>query len=371
MKIGFDAKRIFHNTTGLGNYSRDLVRVLDTFYPSNTYFLYNPKPKKVTRLQLTDSMKEVLPNSFFWKKFSSLWRQRAIIQQIKKDKIDLFHGLSGEIPRGLRKEGIKSVVTIHDLIFMRYPNLYSYFDRKIHLAKFKYAAEQADKIIAISEQTKEDIIYYLKVASSKIEVVYQGCSDVFKQQRTEQEKLALKKKYQLPEKFLLNVGTVEERKNALTIIKAIKNIETFLVIVGKKTKYYQQIKSYIETHNLKDKVLFLEGLTLDELSTLYQLAEIFIYPSIFEGFGIPIIEALYSKTPVITTNTGVFPEAGGPFSRYINPYSVDELEKSICELLAITVSEKEEIVEKGYTFVQRFNDDVIAKSVMEVYEKTR
>lgn len=371
MKIGFDAKRAFHNTTGLGNYSRDLIRILGDYFPSNKYYLYNPKPKKVKRLHLTDAMVEVLPKSVFWKKLSSLWRQRGIITQLKEDKIELFHGLSGEIPRGLRKEGIKSVVTIHDLIFMRYPELYSYFDRKIHFAKFKYAAKHADRVIAISEQTKTDIIHFLQISSSKIDVVYQGCNDAFKINRSEIEKKAVKEKYLLPDKFLLNVGTIEERKNALTIVKAIKDLDIPLVIIGRKTKYFQEIADYIKKHGLENSVFFLEGLTLEELSTIYQMAEIFIYPSIFEGFGIPIIEALYSKIPVITSKSGVFPEAGGEFSYYVDSYNVEELKNTICKLLEMSNKEREEVVKKGYTFVQKFNDEVIAKNVKEVYEKTK
>ena len=366
MKIGFDAKRIFHNTTGLGNYSRDLLRILDEYYPSNLYYLYNPKRKRVDRLKLQPSMKEVMPNSWFWKKLSSLWRQKAVISQIKRDNIDIFHGLSGEIPRKLKENNIKSVVTIHDLIFMRYPEWYSYFDRKIHFSKFKYAAENADCVIAISEQTKRDIIKYLKIPESKIKVVYQGCHNAFKIERTKEEKDSLKKKLQLPERFLLNVGTIEKRKNALTIVKAIKDMGIPLVIVGRRTKYFQEIDQYISKNNLNDKVIFLKGLSMEELSTLYQLAEIFIYPSVFEGFGIPIIEALFSKTPVITTDGGVFPEAGGIHSRYVNPTDVMVMENEI-KLLLSSKELRDEIVEEGFKYAQKFNDQNIAKSISTIY----
>ena len=367
MKIGFDAKRVFHNVTGLGNYSRDLVRILSTYHPSNFYYLYNPKPKRVNRLKLQPSMKEVMPDSWFWKKLSSLWRQKAIISQIKSDNIDIFHGLSGEIPRKLKQNGIKSVVTIHDLIFMRYPEWYSYFDRKIHFSKFKYAAENADCVIAISEQTKRDIVKYLKISESKIEVVYQGCHNAFKVERTNVEKESLKKKLQLPERFLLNVGTIEKRKNVLTIVKSIKNIDIPLVIVGRRTKYFQEVEQYTSENNLSDKVIFLEGLSMDELSTLYQLAEIFIYPSVFEGFGIPIIEALFSKTPVITTDGGVFPEAGGSHSRYVNPTDVMAMENEI-KLLLSSKELRDEITEEGYKYAQKFRDKVIVDGIYDVYK---
>ena len=366
MKIGFDAKRIFHNATGLGNYSRDLVRILSTYHPSNIYYLYNPKPKRIHRLKLQPSMKEVMPDSWLWKKLSSLWRQRAIISQIKSNNIDVFHGLSGEIPRNLKENGIKSVVTIHDLIFMRYPEWYSYFDRKIHFSKFKYAAENADCVIAISEQTKRDIIKYLKISESKIKVVYQGCHNAFKIERTNVEKENLKKKLQLPNRFLLNVGTIEKRKNALTIVKSIKNIDIPLVIVGKRTKYFQEIEQYISANDLSGKVIFLEGLSMEELSILYQLAEVFIYLSIFEGFGIPIIEALFSKTPVITTHSGVFPEAGGKYSRYVDPTEVTAIENEI-KLLLSSNELRKEIAKEGYKYAQKFKDNYIAKNINKIY----
>ncbi len=366
MRIGFDGKRAFHNATGLGNYSRDLLKILATHFSDNEYFVYNTKPKKIDRLSSFKNIIEKLPESNFWKKFSSIWRQGPIVKQLKKDNLDVYHGLSGEIPRGIQKTGISTVVTIHDLIFVRYPKLYSFFDRKIHFNKFKYAAEKADKVIAISEQTKNDIVDFLKIDASKIEVIYQGCHSVFKEQISDDFKTRVKEKFKLPENFILNVGTIEERKNLLSILKAIKSLNTDLVVVGRKTEYYQRIESYLKENNLSNRVHFLEGVALKELASIYQMADIFVYPSIFEGFGIPIIEALYSKTPVITTKGGVFPEAGGPNSCYVNPNNTEEFSEAIEEILK-DKSLHNEMVEKGYTFVQKFNDDVIANNIMKLY----
>ena len=366
MKIGFDGKRAFHNATGLGNYSRDLLKILAAYFSDNEYYVYNTKPKKIDRLSGFQNLIEKLPESAFWKKFSSVWRQGPILKQLKKDQIELYHGLSGEIPRGIEKSGIPSVVTIHDLIFVRYPELYSFFDRKIHFNKFKYAAENADKVIAISEQTKNDIIEFLGIEAFKIEVIYQGCHNIFKEEVTEVEKSRVKEKFNLPENFILNVGTIEERKNLLSVVKSIKNLETHLVVIGRKTGYYQTVLKYIEDNNLNNRVHFLEGVALNELATIYQMADIFVYPSIFEGFGIPIIEALYSKTPVITSKGGVFPEAGGPNSCYVDPNNTDEFSKAIENILN-DESLRNNMVEKGHTFVQKFNDDVIADNIMQLY----
>ena len=369
MIIGFDAKRFFHNKTGLGNYSRDLIRILAQYHPENTYLLYNPKPKKIDRISIDGKIiVEHLPETKNNKKLSSLWRLFSVSSQIKKDKVEIYHGLSGEIPIGLYKTGVKTVVTIHDLIFMRYPNLYSFFDRKIQYFKFKYAVNKADLVIAISEQTKKDIVAYLNVNPEKIKLIYQGCAQEFKEEIPSEFIELTRKKYKLKSNFVLNVGTIEKRKNVLSVIKAIKDIDTQLVIIGKKTSYFNEINNYISENNLQNKVVFLENVELKELASIYRMAIIFIYPSVFEGFGIPIIEALYSKTPVITSKGGCFSEAGGENSIYINALNSEEIRVQIVELLA-NKEKRDFLKQKGYEFVQKFNDDKIAKNWIDTYNE--
>lgn len=368
MNIGFEAKRVFHNKTGLGNYSRDLILLMSQYFPENNYFLYNPKPSNLTLFESNGkNVFEKTPSTPFYAKFYNLWRQKGIVKDITKDGVTIFHGLSGEIPIGLCAKGIKSVVTIHDLIFVRYPHLYSFFDRKIHFYKFKKAAHEADLIIAISEQTKNDIVEFLKVDASKIKVIYQGCHPVFKKDFSGEDYQKVIAKFNLPKEFILNIGTIETRKNVLLAVKAIKNIDTYLIIVGEETPYTKEIKKYISENHLEDKVMFLKGLSIQELAILYKLAKIFVYPSLYEGFGIPIIEALYSKTPVITTHGGVFPESGGPNTIYVNPTSVDEMEKAILKLLQNDYL-RDEISRKGWEFVQKFNDKKIANMLIQIYK---
>jgi glycosyltransferase involved in cell wall biosynthesis len=367
MNIGFEAKRAFHNKTGLGNYSRDLITLLSKHFPENNFYLYNPKsPKNKLFNENNQNVFEKNPTSSFYKKFKNLWRQFGVTNDLIDDKIQIYHGLSGEIPFGLHSKNIKSIVTIHDLIFMKIPELYSFWDAKIHYFKFKKAAQNADIIVAISQQTKNDIIEILKINPDKIKVIYQGCHSIFKETFSEIEKKEVLKKHNLPLNFILNVGTIETRKNVLLAVKAIKNIDTVLIIVGKETNYCNIVKKYILENNMQDKVIFLKGLTLKELAILYQSATIFVYPSHYEGFGIPIIEALYSKTPVITTAGGVFPEAGGPNSVYINPNSVSEMETAINTLLK-NPDLCQKIAENGTQFVQKFNDSIIANLFNEIY----
>jgi len=361
MKIAYDAKRIFSSWSGLGNYSRDLVRVLATYFPDNQYLLFNKKKSERGEAILK------LPNvTFVQTTKGTLSRQLKTGIDAQNNNADIFHGLSGELPLRWNPKPIKKVVTIHDLIFERYPEYYTWIDRKIHFWKFKKAANSADKIIAISEQTKRDIIQFLKVNENKIEVVYQGCHASFKEKQSEGILKQIKEKFNLPEKFILNVGTIEPRKNLLNVVKALKDSKIPLVVVGaKKPKYFKLIEKEIEKNKIE--VQFLSGVSMEELAGIYKLAEIFIYPSFFEGFGIPVIEALFSETVVITSNTSCLPEAGGPDSVYVNPENVEDIRAKI-NFLWDNESERKRREEKGLHFVQKFNDDVIADEVMEVYK---
>lgn len=363
MKIAFDAKRFFHNTSGLGNYSRDLLRILSEYEPDNEYILLNKNK--------SERGKEILERSnvkFAQTSKGNFSRQLKMGKDAQKLGADIFHGLSGELPLKWDQKPIKKVVTIHDLIFVRYPQYYSFFDRKIHFWKFKKAAETADKIIAISEQTKRDIIDFLKIPETKIDVIYQGCHKAFKEEQSPELIQAAKEKFNLPERFILNVGTIEDRKNLLNIVRAIRETDIPLVVVGRKTKYYQKIAAFLKKNKMENQVIFLEGVSMDELAVLYKLADIFVYPSFFEGFGIPVIEALFSKTVVVTSNTSCLPEAGGKDSVYIDPDNYLDLKAKI-KFLWENESERKRREEKGFTFVQKFNDEPIARELMHFYQK--
>ncbi len=366
MRIGFDAKRYFHNATGLGNYSRDVVRILHKYTNIDDFILYNTKPSKQHNDKIPPRASVAYPNNWFWKKFSSIWRLGFVTKQIKNDGIDIFHGLSGETPAYLRSNNIRSVVTIHDLIFLSHPQYYSFFDRIIYKMKFQHAVNNADKIIAISEQTKKDLIKYLKADEQKIEVVYQGCSDAYKKEYSIEQTAQVVKKYRLPQDYVLNVGTLQERKNALTIVKAVKESGHQLVLIGGEKKYAKKIRNYIVENQMEQQVIFLKNVPVEDLAIIYKLATVFCYPSICEGFGIPIIEALFSKTPVITSRGNCFPESGGPSSLYINP--IDHIDLSNKISLLFNDSElRSKIANEGHHFVQKFNDQNVANALFEVY----
>lgn len=374
MKIGFDAKRAYNNNTGLGNYSRDLIKSLLDYYPDFEYHLYAPKPVHNPRIKFIENYNNVithLPKSPIYKTFKGVWRSVDLENFLIKDNLDIFHGLSNEIPIRKKKSKVKHIVTIHDLIFKRFPSTYKKIDRNIYNVKFKYAAQNSDKIIAISEQTKQDIIDFYKIESSKIDVIYQTCHNNFKKRYSKEFNNSIKTKYNLPDNYILNVGTVETRKNLNAILQSIPIMKNDLpiIVVGKKTKYINFLKVQINKLKIpENRLIFLENVSIDELPSIYQMATVFVYPSVFEGFGIPIIEALYSKTPVITTKGGCFPEAGGEHSIYIDTNNFEMLGNSIDDLLLNNEKQKH-MIEKGFKYVQRFSPEVLTKQLVELYEK--
>lgn len=364
MHIGYDAKRYFHNRSGLGNYSRDLVRIMRSYYPACEYTLYTPK---LPSNELPESFSVRHPEKGLLNRvLPSYWRSKGIVRDLERDGIDIFHGLSGEIPIGLQKTRIQSVVSIHDLIFLRLPELYKAMDRIIYTKKFRYAVQHADKIIAISQQTKQDIVHFFGIDHEKIDIVYQGCHPAFKQAQSADFLDGMCRKYNLPTDFILNVGSIEPRKNTFQIVKALEETDIPLVVVGKETTYSHQIKQYISARKLENQILFRKVDCMEDLAGLYKLAKVFVYPSTYEGFGIPIIEALYSGTPVVTTNSGVFPEAAGPFSYFIDPQSPENIRYAIESILSSSNMQRE-MKKNGLIYAQQFNDDVLAEKWMKVY----
>jgi glycosyltransferase involved in cell wall biosynthesis len=371
LRIGYDGKRAANNLTGLGNYSRSLVEHLTVQFPENQYFIYTPKIKlnpASFALFSRENVKLIVPE----KGKSKLgWRTFGIKNQLLKDKIDLFHGLSHEIPFRIKQTGIKSIVTIHDLIFLRQPQYYKFIDRTIYKFKSKYACENADRIIAISEKTKQDIVELYQTDPAKIDVIYQSCDDSFKTQVLVSEKEKIREEYQLPKKYLLNVGTIEARKNLLRLIEALPKIDSSyqLVVIGKATKYFELVKKEIEKLGLRHRVIFLIDIPFGHLPAIYQMATAFILPSYYEGFGIPIIEALYGNIPVIAATGSCLEEAGGPNSAYFSPDSSDELANTVNKVLAD--EQLQELMKtKGMQHVQKFNNTVVNKQLMDCYLKT-
>jgi glycosyltransferase involved in cell wall biosynthesis len=361
VRIGFDAKRVFNNFTGLGNYSRFVIDGLSEFYPGNEYFLYTPKIRQHPEVQKYLSLNVRQPEKGTP---GAWWRTFSIANDIKRDRIDVFHGLSNELP--MRKSpGTRTVLTVHDLIFLRFPEYYGIIDVSIYTWKLKHACASADVIVAVSQQTANDLRDFLNVDENKIKVVYQGCHPSF---FTKGDIDAVRKNYELPSEFILYVGTLEKRKNAGLIIRALSRLKHKipLVLVGKPTKYIAELEGLIKKYNVRDQVKFIHNVAFADLPAFYQAASLFVYPSVFEGFGIPIVEAIASGVPVITSNGSCFSEAGGPHCIYVNPSNPEELADSITMVLE-NIGLRTTMVDGSRIYIERFAPPVIAGDLMKVY----
>lgn len=358
MKISIDAKRAYHNARGLGNYSRDAIRLLTTYAPENDYYLI-AKPSDRYSFPRTTT---IAPHGMY-SHTPTMFRSHGCLGDIRE--MDVHFGVSGELPFGIgRLDDVKKVVTMHDAIFVRYPQLYSTTYRWIFTEKVRYTCRVADTIIAISEQTKRDIIEFFEADEAKIKVIYQGCNNIFREEVTQEKTERLKEFYQLPSEYIVDVGAIEPRKNLGRLIEAVKASGTGLTIVavGGKSKYAEEMAQ--KARQLGVKLMMLHGFPFEMMPTIYKGALMCVYPSIFEGFGIPILEAMCVGTPVLTSTGSCFAETGGDAALYANPYNTEEMAAQIARI-ANDSALREKMIESGHRQSLKFTDENVAKSLIE------
>lgn len=357
MNIGFDAKRFFHNQTGLGNYSRDLVNALAIHFPEHRYLLFDKKGGQ----KINSPLELVLPSK---NSNSFLWRAKHILKENSFQNLDVFHGLSNELPFGNYPSHVNKIVTIHDVIFKSHPQNYSFFDRSIYHIKTKHAASIADTIIATSKFTAQQIQLYYPVESSKINVVYQACNEIFNQVVTDSNVLAFKENYMLNNPFFLYVSSFNQRKNHLFLLKTFKkylNHNHHLVLAGSLGDSFDAVKQLIIDLDLTKRVTILPNVTQQELTVLYHAASWFVYPSIQEGFGIPLLEAMTCHLPILASKIPVFQEIASKEVLFFDLLKEEELLNQL-----ITLSEIDKIDYSSH--LQQYSKESIAKQLMSIYK---
>lgn len=402
MKIAFDAKRAYCNFTGLGNHSRTTLDILTHYFPENEYLLYTPRIKQneVTIPYLHNpALKTVLPSGMIK---GSLWRTYRLADEASKEKVDIFHGLSNELPVSLQRKGIRSVVTIHDVAFRTFPDMYHWVDRKIYDRKWRYAVKHADRIIAISECTKQDILRFYDVKEEKIDVVYQPVSPIYyeraetilstgnkknsssfskkQQQLFEKTAAAFQKnsssfsemlQQKLSEPFMLYVGSINSRKNLLGAVKALEmlpgSVRIPLLIVGGGREYKREVEQYVSEHGLQPWCHFLSNVSNEQLQQLYAMARLFVYPSFYEGFGLPLVEARLSGCPVISSNVSSLPEAAGSHALLVDPNDTVALSKAMDSLITDDALHDTLAVETMKEAMETLHPKVLAGQLMKVY----
>ena len=370
MIIGFDAKRIVRNGTGLGNYGRTLVNdlsALDAF----DLRLYAPDGG-ITQLRSQivgrPNVAFCYPRHTYTTIGKALWRSHGIVKQLLKDGVNVYHGLSGELPVGISKAGIRSIVTIHDLIFMRHPEYYNRTDVKIYTKKFFNTIKEADRIVAISECTKRDVCELGNVDPKRVDVIYQSRSPRFSEAPNAAKMWAVRDKYVLPDRYVLCVGSIEERKNVLLAIKALHHLpdDVSLVIVGRQTPYSDQMHEYVLEHRMHSRVQMLHNVPDDDLPALYRMADCFVYPSRYEGFGIPIIEAISQGLPVVACTGSCLEEAGGPDSLYVSPDDPEAMAHALKQVL-YGAPDRQQRIDRSRQYIRRFENSDAARQMAALY----
>ena len=375
--IGLDAKRIVRNGTGLGSYGRTLANDLAGIDGLDLRLYVPDMGRDNLRSQVAEreNLHYCLPDYPLTSCLlplaslkKAVWRSRGIVSQLQADGIQLFHGLSGELPIGIRKTGIKTVVTIHDLIFLRHPEYYNWLDTKIYAWKFRQTLREADRIVAISECTKRDIVELGGADPDKIDLIYQSCASRFSLEAAPRKLEEVRQKYDLPERYVLSVGSIEERKNTLLALKALHWLpgEVHLVLVGKKTDYLKSLIAYANKNNLSSRLHLLHGVPDEDLPALYARAEVFVYPSRYEGFGIPIIEAVRMGLPVVGCTGSCLEEAGGPDNLYVSPDDPEAMARAIISLQK-GAEGREARIERSRQYVRRFENNDAAQRFAELY----
>ena len=364
--IGIDAKRIVRNGTGLGSYGRtlvnDLIRLGDADMPLRLYAPDEGRDELRTQIIGDGNVQFCYPEGHPSAIRKALWRSHGVVKDLVRDGVQVYHGLSGELPTGIRKAGIKSVVTIHDLIFMRHPEYYHWIDTKIYEWKFRQALREADRIIAISERTRQDILELGgQQYADRIQVIYQSFAPHFSTDISSEEKARVRERYKLPQRFILNVGTIERRKNLALAVEAVELLpqDIHLVAVGRQTSYVRDLPH-------SDRLHLLGGIGNRALAAIYALAEAFVYPSRYEGFGIPIIEAIAAGLPVVACTGSCLEEAGGPYSRYVGPDDVIGMAEAIKMSLRGSRGRQDRIA-RSREYIRRFEGNDVAAQVAQVY----
>ena len=380
MRIGFDAKRAAQNRTGLGNYSRFVLRILSQRGGGDELHLYIPNPRRTPFLGEIPTLAALrlhYPCGPVWRLLGSLWRVAGVWRDIRRDGMALYHGLSNELPLGIRRAGCRSVVTIHDLIFLHCPEYYHPVDRLIYNYKFRRACRVADRVVAVSEFTKRELMRYYGVPEAKIDVVYQGCDPAFAAPIARATLDDVRSRYSLPPRFVLYVGSIERRKNLGLVAEAAclmarrgrKAGEAVPVIaVGRHTSYEDELRTYLRGQGAEGAIRFVHGVPFADLPSFYRLATAFVYPSRIEGFGIPLLEAATSGVPAIGCTGSCLEEAGGPGAIYVDPDDAEAMADAM-HTACTDGPRRQRMIAEGRAHAARFNDRRLADELMEVYRK--
>lgn len=371
MKIAIDATIIRKENTGTGFYIINLINGLAKIKDGNDYYIFMNNELSKEFFNFENNNFHIINKNFKNRIFRVIWQFFLFPFELKKLKVRVLHSPNYITP--LFKLGFKVIVTIHDLTFYLFPEKFTVTKRLLFKYMLPLFIKISDKIIAVSNNTKKDILKFFKISERKVIVTFESYPEYYTYNNDSNDQNILTK-YGIGSKYLLFVGMIEPRKNILSILKSFKEIdsdlELDLVIAGKKGWYYKEIELYLEKLlriGIKNKIIFTGYVSEPELKYLYQNAFIFIYPSIYEGFGIPPLQAMACKVPVITSNLSSLPEVVGDAAIMVNPYDINKISEAI-KTLYIDFDKRSELVNKGVIQAKKFSLENFAKNTIDVYK---
>ncbi|MBO4814430.1 MAG: glycosyltransferase family 4 protein [Muribaculaceae bacterium] len=373
MIVSFDGKRAVSNTTGLGNYSRRVISSLAQKFSNDEYVILAPKMKHSSELDELLKMDNVRIDISPHPKLGHIWRSgRGILKSAAHHHTDVFHGLSAELPIGVKKSGIASVVTIHDMIYYHYPKHYSLVDRSIYYRKALYACRASDRIVTVSEFTKKDVVNILGIDPKIIEVVYPCIGEEYLSEVSSASVKELRETLKLPERYVLAVGRLVYHKNLILAIESLSLLEdndVVLVIVGKENSYWRnEMYPIVMKYGLADRIRLLPWVDSRLMPALYAEAQAVVFPSFCEGFGLPVLEAHHCGTPVLCATGSALDEVGGDAAVFFDPHDAKELAAGLDNILA-DKSLAKAMSDKGRINASRFTPDRMAEQLHAIYEQ--
>jgi len=359
-KIGIDCRSMSIGG-GVKTYLTNLINELGKFDKKNKYFLYYDSEKNLDTFKFKNFKEIVLKNRY--KFLIPYWEQIRLKNRVIKDEIDVFHGTKNTISLFLPKK-IKKIITIHDLTPFLFGNEMNYLDLIYWRIIIPKSLKVTDKIISISNSTKDDLIRLFPDTRKKITVVYHGSHN------SQDGNVKIMTKKEEVGKFFLMVGAIRPRKNIERVLLAMSKISNKnfkLYIVGKNLNYIKKIKKLIKDCNLTERVILKGYVSDEELNILYSTAIAYIYPSLYEGFGLPILEAQLRGLPVITSNNSSMPEVAGDGAFFVDPYSVDDIRNAMEQLIQDKVL-RERLINNGHKNIQKFLWETCAIETLKIYE---
>jgi glycosyltransferase involved in cell wall biosynthesis len=364
--VAIDARKL--HDFGIGTYIRNLLRQLARIDRETEYVLLCQQPDLDVGAQLGENFRTVLEPSPNY----SLREQIHVPWVLRRERPDVYHAPHYVLPAGVR---CRSVVTIHDCIHLMFPQ---YLPNRAAYAYARAsmwaAARRSDRILTVSEASKRDILHFFNVPPEKIVVVYNAIDDHFSVTPAEDDVARVRERYQLDHRFVLYVGNIKPHKNLVRLIEAFAELrrggfdEVKLLIIGDQISKLPALRRAVHSHKLHKHVRFLGYVSDQTLGILYRLAAAFVFPSLYEGFGLPPLEAMASGTPVVTSNVSSLPEVAGDAAVLVDPYDVDSIVDGMRQILS-DPARAAELRRRGIERAREFSWPRSVEKTLQVYRQ--